>query len=85
MVICERGQRIRMRMYQENISAKPITTTIAFSWSFVWAIVTFYASLWAGTRAFDRNDSRRIRLMSAASCIALALLFLWHLLKIVAG
>jgi len=59
--------------------------TLQAIYEIVWTIVMFMASLWAGTRAFDRNDSRRMRLISAASCIALALLFLWHLFKVVTG
>jgi hypothetical protein len=59
--------------------------TLKAIYEIVWGTVLCMASLWAGARAFDRNDSRRMRVISAACCIALALLFLWHVFKIVAG
>jgi len=59
--------------------------TLQAIYEIVWTIVMFMASLWAGTKAFHRDDSRRMRLISAAACIALALLFLWHLFKVVTG
>src|SRR5262245_58433589 len=51
----------------------------------VWGTILCMASVWAGARAFDRSDSRRMRVISAACCIALALLFLGHVFKILAG
>ena len=59
--------------------------TLQAIFEIVWGTILCVASVWAGARAFDRNDSRRMRLISAASCIALALLFLWHVFKILTG